>query len=372
MAVLAILASPLWCVTRGTYCERRANRIRLFVFFLCSLGLCALVSGAMWGCGSMKEWSKEVWNYKVVRVRHQEMWTTHETRTETYTTGSGKNQRTHTRTVHYTEKHGPYWTAIDEYGDGHGIEPSTYEQWKRTWANEKKTGENEGSAAGFDRAVSGGIFECDWTQDFDRIFPWADIHTYKNKVRCSNSVLKYREPTEELAKKYPRPADSGNTSPVISYGRAFSGEEVELLRRTNAQLGRRYLVHPVLVVFGQDVSRGVVDDVLSAWQGPNKNELVTFVSLRGDEVVWCEVHSWMDNTTIHATVRDEMMAGGFSAKVYSDMLRKHVPKLWLKKDFRDFDYLKVEMHWGWKVGSLLVSLVGLVVVFLLVDRNVER
>jgi hypothetical protein len=163
-----------------------------------------------------------------------------------------------------------------------------------------------------------------------------------------------------------------NIMPVLSYGKSFSGDDIDLLRRTSAQLGPRYLVHPILVAFGPDTSRAVVDDVLSAWRGPNKNELVTFAAFRGNEVLWCEVHSWMDDTTIHATLRDEIMADKFSAKRYSDLLLKYVPKQWRKKSFKDFDYLRVEIHWGWGVGAILVSIAGILGLFLLVDRNCGR
>jgi hypothetical protein len=373
VAVIAILVSPLWCITIGSPFERQTNKKRLLIFFFSSLAFSAIISVILWNCGTAKIWDKEVWNYKIVNVRHEERWTEEETRTRQVACGTDKDGNTEyrTETYHVTETYGPYWKATDEYGNEHGIGESVYQNWKKIWADEKKTGEHKGSSAGFDTAITGGIFECDWTKDFDRIFPWSDIHTYKNKVRYSDSVLKYKEPTKELVKKYPRPADLSNTSPVLSYGKTFPVQDIELLHRTNAELGPRYRAHPILVAFGADTKRDVVDDVLSAWRGPNKNELVTFAAFKGDEIVWCEVHSWMDNTTIHATLRDELISGKFTAKRYSDLLLKYVPKQWRKKDFRDFDYIRVEIHWGWKVGSLLASIAGLLGLFLLIDRVIS-
>jgi hypothetical protein len=374
IAVIVILASPLWCVTIGSLLERQMNRKRLLFFSLWSFVLTAAVSGGLWFCGTLKTQDKEVWNFKIVRVQHEERWSEKEQRTRQVSCGRDSKGHTkyRTETYHVTEYYGPYWKAIDEYGSAYGVDESVYQRWKKTWANEKKTGEHKGSAAGFTTPITGGIFQCDWTQDFNRIFPWSNIHYYENKVRYSHSVLKYKEPTRELEKKYPRPADMDNIMPVLSYGKSFSGDDIDLLRRTSAQLGPRYLVHPILVAFGPDTSRAVVDDVLSAWRGPNKNELVTFAAFRGNEVLWCEVHSWMDDTTIHATLRDEIMADKFSAKRYSDLLLKYVPKQWRKKSFKDFDYLRVEIHWGWGVGAILVSIAGILGLFLLVDRNCGR
>jgi len=373
IAVVAILISPLWCITKGCVIERRINKKRLLVFSLSSLVFSAIVSGVLWGCGTLKVWDKEVWNYKISKVQYEEKWSERESRTRRVACGTDSkgNTRYRTETYYVTEYHGPYWKSADEYGNTRNIDESVYQNWKRVWANEKKTGIHKGSAAGLGTPITGGIFECGWTGDFERIFPWSDIHKYKNKVRHSHSVLKYKEPTRELEKKYPRPADTGNTSPVLSYGRSFSEQEVNLLHRTNAHLGRRYLVHPILVVFGQDATRGAVDDVLSAWQGPNKNELVTFAALKDDKILWCEVHSWMDNTTLHATLRDELVKERFTAGRYSDLLLKYVPKQWRKKSFKDFEYLQVEVHWGWGVGAVLASIMGILGAFLLVNRCIE-
>lgn len=373
IAVVVILASPLWCVTRGTPYERHANKKRLLIFFMSSLALTAVASGVLWGCGTLKTWDNEVWNYKVVRVKHEERWSEKERRTREVSCGRDSKGRTKYRTETYyvTEYYGPYWKAIDEYGSEHSLDESVYQRWAKIWANEKKAGEHRGSAAGFTTPITGGIFQGDWTQDFDRIFPWADTRHYQNKVRYSHSVLKFKEPTKELEDKYPRPADKDNTSPVVSYGGTLPGLDIGLLQRTSASLGSRYTIHPILILLPQDASRDMVEDVLSAWRGPNKNELVTFVAMRGDEVVWCEVHSWMDDTTIHATLRDEIIQAKFTSKRYSDLLLKYVPLQWHRKHFSDFDYLRVEIHWGWLLGAVLVSLAGIFGVFLLVDRNVS-
>ena len=365
------MASPLWCITIGAYEQRRLNRKKLLIFAVSSLVATAVISGMLYGFGALSVYDKEVWHFKALKIRHEEKWTTHETRTETYTTGSGKNKQEHTRTIHYTETHGPYWTTIDENGTSIRVDEGTYAKWKKIWANEQRIGEHEGSSAGWDRATTGGIFECYWTKDFDRIYPVSEIHRYKNKVRYSQSVLKYKEPTKELEKQYPRPADNDNVSPIIAYGgKSFSEAEADLLRRVSAVLGPKCRIHPILMVFGPETSRGVIDDVLSAWGGPNKNELVTFISLDGDVVKWCDVQSWMDDTTIHGTIRDAMMADKFSVKRYADLLLKYVPLQWKKKDFRDFEYLQIEIPMSWKIGALLLSLLAIGVAFVVVDRNV--
>jgi len=346
-------------------------RKKLLIFSLASFVMSACVSGALYGFAAMSIMDKEVWHFKIFTIRHEEEWTTHETRTETYTTGSGKHQTTHTKTVHYTENHGPYWTAIDERSSEHRIDSSEYDKWSKVWGNQLQTGVHKGSSAGWDRSITGKIFECKWTRDFERIYPWDEIHHYKNKVRHCSSVLKYREPTKELEKLYPRPAESGDCSPVLCYGASLGAADIQRLRQVNAELGPKYLVHTLLVLFGKDADRSKIDDILSAWRSVNKNELVTFLALDGGSTVrWCEVQSWMDDTTIHATLRDALVAEPFTARRYSDLLMQYVPKQWKKKNFHDFDYLRVEIPIGWKVIAILVVIGGLVGIFVVVDQKV--
>jgi hypothetical protein len=372
LAALAILISPLWCITRGNRFEKQNNLKRfgmfLLISFVATAGVCGLL---LWG-GCLKMYFSEVWNNRIVKITHEEKWTTHETRTETYTTGSGKNQTTHTRTIHYTDTHGPYWKAYTDQGATHTINSGTYNKWMKLWANQKKTGVHKGSSAGLDRSISGNIYACIWPKTFETIYPWASIHRYKNKVRMSDSVLKYSEPTEELMARYPRPADKRNTEPWVAYSGKVLDMDPMLLRRINADMGYRRQIHALLVTFSGDTPRTVVDDVLTAWQGPNKNELVTFVALDGSEVKWVEVHSWMDDTTLHAMLRDRLAGQSWATAEYAKALQDLVPKYWRRKEFEDFDYLKVSIHGGWIFAALVLSLVVVVVTFLALDGRFEN
>jgi len=385
LVAFVILVSPKWPVTRqgtekvmGNYWRSdyslqqylKEHRVRFFAFVAITMVLSLIVSGFLFWLGNRKVYDKEVWHFKVTKIQHEEKWTTHETRTETYTTGSGKNQQTHTRTVHYTEEHGPYWTKHLENGENQRIDAGEYANWRKVWANEKKVGEHKGSSAGLSRAITGGIFDCVWPDTFETIYPHGEVHSYKWKVRYSESALRdIGEPTEELVKKYPRPAEQRNTAPLMSYeGVSLGGDADLLLRRVNAVLGPRKQVHTLLVLFKGSTPRTVVDDVLKAWQMPNKNELVTFVALDSNTVKWCEVHSWIDNTALHGDLETAFMGEPFTAQLYADTLLELVPKGWNRKHASEFDYLEVDLHWGWGFGTFLLSIVIVIVGYFIVDR----
>jgi hypothetical protein len=126
----------------------------------------------------------------------------------------------------------------------------------------------------------------------------------------------------------------------------------------------------MLVLLGKDAGRGAVTDILTAWQGPNKNELVTFVSLDGQTVRWVEVHSWMDNTTLHATLRDALMGQPFTAKRYGELLRQHVPTLWQRKHFTPINaYLHVDISAGWIWLAVILSVICGVATYFLIEKT---
>jgi prepilin-type N-terminal cleavage/methylation domain-containing protein len=387
LVAFAILVSPRWPVTggqsvkalkRGWWRESNAqdeqnqNRKRFLVFVLVVMIVSGMVSGLLCWLGNRKVYDNEVWHFKVVRVQHEEEWTEEESRTRQVPSGTDSEGNTtyRTETYYVTEHYGPYWKKFLEDGRSKGISQGEYEHWKKIWANEVRTGEHKGSAAGFSRAITGGIFNCQWPKTFETIYPHSEVHSYKWKVRYSESALRDVEAvTEELVQRYPRPAESKNTSPVISYeGLSLGGDADLILRRVNAVLGRRHEVHTMLVLFKGDTPRSVVGDVLRAWQLPNKNELVTFISLDGEKVKWCEVHSWIDDTTLHASLRDALSGQPFTPGRYAELLQELVPRHWKRKQAEELDYLEVDLHWGWGLGSLLFSIVLSVVAYFVIDR----
>ena len=372
VASLIILISPKWPISKGQGAEphERADNWKKFgIFFGINLLASFVIAMCMWGGAVSKSYFPEVWNYKITGIKHEMKWTTHETRTETYTTGSGKNKTTHTRTIHYTDTHGPYWSLCDEYGNWVRSNEKVYNEWKKLWGNEKHTDTHKGSSAFGDRSIDGPIYECKWPKTFDTIFPYTKIARYQNKIRVSDSIFKFGEPTEAELAKYPRPADKRNSLPVVSYG-GFSvgGDELFRLRRVNASLGRHCQIHTMLVTLNPSDPRSQVESILKAWGGPNKNELVTFIAVKGNEVTFCEVHSWMDNTALHGAIRDALMAEKWSPRNYGNLLLANAPKMWRRKEFTPFtDHLRVPIHPGWMIAGIILALGLAVGVFILVE-----
>lgn len=375
IGALILLACPAWPISRweGAKSEGEITESwkKFGVYLVVNFLACLLFAWGSWFGAISKTYFNEVWNFQVTGIRHEMRWTTHETRTETHTTGSGKNRKTHTKTIHYTKSHGPYWYQIDEYGDEKKIDEGEYNHWKSIWANERQTGMHKGSSAGFDRKIDGPILSCSWPGTFETVYPETMVKKYVNKIRVSNSVLRYGDPTPQQVVLFPRPVDEGNISPVVNRGGiSISSDDMLYLQRVSATLGRRYEIHPLLVTFGKDTGRDMVSGILKAWQGPNKNELVTFICLNGQEVKWVEVHSWMDNTTIHAMIRDSLMSKPFTVRGYGELLQANVPKLWSRKHFTPINaYLRVSIDPRWIILAVILSVIMGIVSYFLIERG---
>ena len=365
VTAFVLLVLPTWPV------RNPENRKKFAILVGGGLLLGAIASVSLYYGAVAKVYHKEVWNFKITGMKYEEKWSKKESRTRQVPCGTDSkgNIKYRTETYYVTAYYGPYWNAKDEYGNWYRSNSSEYSKWKAVWKNEKKTGEHRGSATMLKKAITGGIFQCTWTGEFETIFPYSTIHSYKNKVRESNSVFKYKEPTEELLAKYPRPADEGNTCPIFGYGVPVSGNDILLLKRTNASLGATNEIHSIVMLFEGNDS-GVVENVLTAWRSPNKNELVTFIGIENGNVVWCDVESWLDNTTIHGTIETALIGKKWNSKIYSDVLRKHVPKQWNRKEFIEFDYLKVSIHIGWVVSALVICLAINTGIFFILEHAV--
>jgi len=300
-------------------------------------------------CGTKHAYYKEVFHYKVVSIRHENKWTTQESRTYQEKVGEDEdgNDITETKTEYYTDTHGPFWYMRIEDGRESSVPESTYEEWKSVWNNERQTGMHNGSSASGDRSIDGPIFDCDWPGSFETIFPYEEIRNYLNKVRASSyTVMKYKTDDKALKDKYKRPVDEGNINPFVSYCYfSLNGNETMKLRRLCSEIGPKYEIHPLFIFLDSSQSSiATVNDIVGAWEGPNKNELAVFVGVNDKSIAeWVKVESWMDNTTLHGMMESYLIGKKIDGEILFKSLKELVPENWVRKRFRDFDYISLEI-----------------------------
>jgi len=374
LTAFIILVLPTWPLSDPD------NRVKFAFTMGISILICIGVGFGAYRLGTSHVRFNEVWNMKAQSIRHEMEWTTRESETYTVTVGHDKNGNsiTETRTRYYTETHGPYWYLVTEFGNDVNISEGRYNLWKGVWANEQQTGVHEGSSASLGRSIDGPIYSCDWPGSFNTILPHAEIHLYIWKVRATKeSALRYApDPDEELLKQYPRPADEDNTIPVLSYcGFNLPANEILTVERANAELGPQCEVHCLFLLF--DASKnsvGVSNDVMAAWAGPNKNELVTLVGMdmTNDTASWVKVESWCDNTTIHGMMNDAILGKKITGSILSKAMLDLVPKYWKRKQSAEFDYLRIRISPVVTVACIVVQLLLTLAVAAIVQYKIEN
>lgn len=331
-------------------------------YWLSSIVGCSLLSLCIHGCGTYMHSSfNECWNYKIVKVQYYEDWDemvscrhpvyceTRDSKGNTYRYICGYQ---HAFDVDY---HPEEWHAVDEYGTHHGIDRNTYDIWRKRWKTDHFIRLNRRYYSN-----DGDMYEAGWTNKYDDIFPWSEIKQYENRVRVSKSVYSYTPVDKETQKKFTRPVDNNDTSPLQAYGVPKYNHDEWALRLVNAENGPSKKVHTLVILFDASVyGMDTIETLKAAWQGPNKNELVICVGVVPStyEVKWCDVFSWMDDTTIHAKIRQNIQASpNLNIQDLSKYLRSAIPQYWEKKNFHDFDYLSITLPWGYKVAMFIVSI----------------
>ena len=129
------------------------------------------------------------------------------------------------------------------------------------------------------------------------------------------------------------------------------------MRRVNAELGPKSKIHVLVLLWNGNVySSEEMNNVLASWKGPNKNELVISIGLdHSRKIVWSQCYSWVDDTTIHSKIRQDILAmDTLNFDVLKESIMQNVPKYWVKKDFKDFDYIKNPLPtWAYITSAIL-------------------
>lgn len=321
-------------LNNGINMEQKIKAISIVfcIFFFCMFG-CLMYSESTY-------YFKEVLNYKVSSVKYQEKWSELVTYTVEVYTGTDSKGKAHYRTEirTRTDYHGPFWTATLENGIEKDITNSEYEKWSKCWGNENHISTKYGTAKFCDKKLDGKCFESYWDNSLKNVYPYPIISRYKNKLRKSNSVFKYSTGNHIFGD---HPVELDNSNSLISYGVDVKNEDIDLLNKVNAYLGYQKQIHIITVlVKNRDIN--VVNDILGSWSGLNKNELTVFIGLDNyNNINWCKVESWTDNTTIHGMIETDIMKLRYLYITdLKDIYMKNIPNNWKRKSFKDFDYIR--------------------------------
>lgn len=341
-----------------------------------TLGIPLLILGISYGTYYRNIcYYNEFWNNQVIKVAYYEPWdekvscrhpeycTRTVTRTHTdskghtYTTTELERYQCGWQHAYDVDFHPEYWEGILDNNNDIFITKDIYNLYKSLWGNSVFIDLHRNF-----HTIDGNKYESSWNNELLTIFPYTTIHSYKNKIRACPSIFGFKTASKELKEKFKSPAESRNTHVIYNYDTSININGMdEYLQKINASLGLKYQIHNLVLLFNSDkYSAEVINDIKSAWKGPNKNELVTLIGINSNkEIAWCQLMSWIDDTTLHAKIRREIIdLKQFSDIKICNIILDNVKKLWHRKHFADFEFLKFELPLWIIILTFIISVIS--------------
>lgn len=308
----------------------------------------------------------EYWNSYATKAVYYEYWNEyiHKTCSERIRTGTdSKGNAIYTTRFYdcsYVESHSPYWEIKDNMGQVMRISASFYKQLHEQWDNQVFIDMHRPYYT-----VDGNAYLVSFTGKFEDVFPICKTYTYENRIQCSKSVFNFQKVDSVMQKKYqlfnyPKP-EVFAYNPILGY----SDPKASLkLQRFNAQYGATKKIHMLLLVFkDQPIDAAIMQE--NYWKGGNKNEFILCVGLCSNRIDWARVISWTDVEDLKIRVaRKVKEMGTFNVDSVIDCMASETSIHFVKKSFKDFNYITVEPTMQATIITFIVTLlvsVGLIV-----------
>ena len=330
---------------------------------------------------SINESDTEYWGGYMTKIRHYDDWDEWVHKTCTRRVPAGRDSkgntiyRTETYDCSYRDYHPERWTYTDNYGSEHYF--CDKEEFDRAMAE-----------LGYPKMVfvdmhrhyytkDGDAQDYYWDGTFENSRTLTTWHTYTNKVIASRSIFRFEDIDKEKAKElglfeYPEIQDYDQKSLL---GVRLDRLTMKKIKYLNGTFGSKYQFRMYILVF-KDKPLVISEQQKSYWQGGNKNEFVLCLgyNTKTHKIDWCNPFSWCDSPKLEvATKRYFREHPNLNLMGYCKWLEKNI-NLWKRKEFKDFDYIDVEMSDGQTTALFIIILlldIGMSI-FLIGNDNVNE
>lgn len=291
----------------------------------------------------------ETWSGRVTSATFHPWWKERYTETETYTTGSGKNAQTHTRTVTKYREHHEHWSCETTLGGGGAIDV---------------VGMTFGGISQAQYDVIRRKFECDpvkthvWKSGLcagdpniyvvrnksGHLIPVTDTRRWTNKVQASPSVFQFAQvPSDVGVYDYPENPSMWMSGRLLGSAKCLGIYEWDQM---NSRLGPTKKVNVIMVGFssGDDQMMGQWQE--AKWLGGKKNDLViTYAGNPGMKPQWVYTFGWTEQEIVKRNI-DAIVGKSVIDKDLIPLIEEEVRDNYIIKDWDKFDYLGIEPP-GW-------------------------
>jgi len=286
----------------------------------------------------------------------------------------GNCTSTRTYDCSYREYHSAYWEIKDNIGGTHGISESNYKELVSSWGHEQFEDMHRSYYT-----KDGNMYYVNYDGVFDHTMTVCTKHIYENRVKCSKSVFNFK-PIDTSEKRmyglydYPPTQMFGvmyNYNPIIGASDASASRRLSIY---NAKLGSTKRVHMLFLVFkNKPYDAAVYQEAY--WKGGNKNEFIVCIGIDDQsQIKWTKVISWTEVEKLKVTVVNKVRNMKYDLSMISDTVANEVSKSFIKKDFRQFDYLTIEPTTTAVIMAFIITLIvttSICIVVIKFDISIE-
>jgi hypothetical protein len=181
----------------------------------------------------------------------------------------------------------------------------------------------------------------------EHVYDTTTKRLYQNYIKAgnSNSIFKLERIGDDTAKelglfKYPNIIDKAQ-NPIM--GKNVSIKDTQMIRYINAVKGKSKQFRMYILCFKHDEFYKS-EKQRSYWQNGNKNEFVVCIGLKNDSVVWTNAFSWCDEPKLEILTRNYFIENPkLDIYQYGIWLSPKIDKYWKRKEFKDFNYINIEL-----------------------------
>lgn len=193
--------------------------------------------------------------------------------------------------------------------------------------------------------IDGNMYKALWNSEDETLEAVTTTHEYENRPKAAINVYHW-EPVDTADIKqyhlldYPPIYDQWKQDNVLGWTDKKAEQKLNVL---NARLGRNKQIRTYFCIFkNQPREAGHLQE--QYWEGSNKNEFVVCVGVNDqNEVQWAHDFSWTEKEDMKVDVRTFAEAQGtLNLSELIDYTYNEVNTKWVRKDFKDFDYLTIE------------------------------
>jgi hypothetical protein len=291
--------------------------------------------------------------------------------------GVDSEGRTKYRTEHYTEwerrYHPEYWVYTDNTSSWeHSISRSMFD-----YINKKLQAKPvfKDMHRHYHR-IDGDAYVRYYNGKPKNCYSLTWTHTYENRVKASDhSIFKYHDLSEKEIKQYglydyPE-IKNLDQNPII--GKLVPYEHENAIRYINAYYGGKKQIRVFILLYNNpNVIVGEMQQ--SHWLGGNKNEFVVCLGIdKHNNVTWCYPFSWQDQPKLEASTKQFFIDNPkLDIGKYSKFLTSHLNE-WKRKEFKDFEYISVELTPGQLVWILILIIIyNIAISFWIINNEFEN